>query len=133
MSNDQQKIRMDLAQWDLGDWVERLRAGIKVEIDVDPKYNSFSIEFKMEDGLEEIIKTIATEVLEVFFNGGVGPVSVNKQGIEIEDETMSKALLIPWESVHLEKTSLKGLQNTIAEKFACYEEEEEEEEDNMPS
>jgi hypothetical protein len=102
-----------------------LRAGIKVEVDVDPKYNSFSIEFKMEDGLEEIIKTIAKEVLEEFFNGGLGPVLVNKQGIEIEDETMSKSLLIPWESVHLEKTSLKELQNTIAEKFACYEEEDE--------
>jgi hypothetical protein len=102
-----------------------LRDGIKVEINADPKSNRFSIEFNMQDGLEEIIKTIATQVLEVFFNHNNMPLALSENGIVIEDESMSESLVIPWEQVH-SNISLKKLQAIIAKEFKNFIDEEDE-------
>jgi hypothetical protein len=125
----ERKIRVNLSEWSWGEWDDMLRNGIKVDIDVDPKYHRFSIEFNMQDGLEEIIKTIATQVLEVFFNNNLMPLALSENGIVIEDESMSESLVIPWAEVH-SKISLKKLQAVIAKEFENFIDEEDEEDED---
>jgi len=95
------KVRVNLSNWEWGDWPDDLEKGISVNIEKDGNSFEISIDLKPEV-LERAVRKIATEVIEVFFKEPFGlDMSVCEEGISISSPEMNQEVIVPWSKIYL--------------------------------
>jgi hypothetical protein len=104
------KINLDKNTWDFGDWPDRIRKAITVNIN---RSSATSISFDVDinyDELENAARDICKESIEAFFNAQwVHVVTISKDGIVIDEDGMegglSEKIVVPWINVNINPRS----------------------------
>jgi hypothetical protein len=89
------RFTIDVSDWGLGDWVERLWEKVTVE------KTNYSIEIEIDnEGFEEVVRKIVKEAIESYINDANWELREN--GLEISDINYQQEFIVPLENVTLE-------------------------------
>src|SRR5262249_47207963 len=89
------KLKLDLTNWELGDWPEQLESIIRFEWEGQLRSLEVSVD---ADALDAVTRKIATEAIEVFFNDFFP--DMTDAGIEFyADEQGEDKHIVPWGSI----------------------------------
>lgn len=112
------KITADLSDWGAGNWSDRIRKAVKLEVTTCQKSATVEIHIDLEDDFEKLALQIAKEAIEAFLNpastGGAyygrSPMALTKEGVMIygndhplgSDSTLSGSIVIPWDELTMD-------------------------------
>lgn len=86
-------IKVDLSEWELGEWPEEIG---KNRLIVEQHDTGLNISFDFEVAFHNIARKIVTEAIETFFNGEVLH-TFTTQGLEISSEELKQKIVVPWD------------------------------------
>jgi hypothetical protein len=99
----QKRITVSTADWNVGDWPDKLRHCISVELTKAEKHGGPAVEFVLdEDKLEAAVKVIAKEAIEAFFATGIY-FSLEKDGLHIDDDLGETIATIEYDGLEISR------------------------------
>ena len=99
----QKRITVSVADWEVGDWPDKLRHCISVELTKADEHGGPAVEFTLdEDKLGEAVKVIAKEAIEAFFTTGVY-FSLEKDGLHVDDDMGETIVTIEYEMLEISR------------------------------
>ena len=86
------RLRIDLSQWDLGDWSDRLREAVKIRVCIGGVDETFPFPqmLDFEFDFDDLARHIATEAVQTFLSGMDNSdtwAEVTKNGLEFRSDS----------------------------------------------